>query len=88
MVGTALQPGLGSLVGGGIGGVVGSTLDRYGGRVAAQIIDTYRKYGTYRVFGPYAEAVKQAVERGPKAIGTLGAILGSDPQFMGLLESE
>jgi GNAT superfamily N-acetyltransferase len=66
-----------------IGTAIGMSADIWGGRWAAFVLDNYAKHGPKMLqqFGAYAPAVQKAIERGPKAVGVLGAILGADPEF-------
>lgn len=89
---TALGAAIGGLIGHGsptaigIGGAIGSTLDRYGGSAVGSLIDTYVKAGNSQAFGKFAPALEAAAKRGPDALAVAGSVLGNNPEFRAIVD--
>lgn len=78
-------PGVGTAGGAAIGAAAGAVLDRYGGQVAAKLIDSYLKAGNSKIFGKFEPLIRQAESRGPEALAVTGSILSSNPEFRKLM---
>jgi hypothetical protein len=88
-LGAALGAGAGALFGGplgatmgaGLGAVAGGTADKYGGQLAAKLIDSYLKAGNTAAFGKFAGVIEQAAKKGPEALAVLASVLANNPEF-------
>jgi hypothetical protein len=89
---TVLGAGIGYMAGHGdplavgLGTAVGSTLDRYGGKVVGGLLDAYVKAGESQAFGKFAPIIEKAAKEGPRALAVAGSILSSNPEFQKIVD--
>jgi hypothetical protein len=89
VLGKAVLGGIGGLVGDQVGGekgaaigaLTGASLDTYGGRAAAKIIDNFLKTGNSTAMGKFGPLIEKAAQKGPQALAVLSSILSKDPEF-------
>jgi hypothetical protein len=81
-------PGVGPILGAGVGGSLGAVADKYGNQSVGAIIDLARKAaskGDFGLFGKFAPVIEKASQQGPTAVAVASAILNKNPEFRALL---
>lgn len=76
-----------------LGALAGFSADKYAGLVLKSLLNrrinaTQATQYLSSKLGPFTEAIVKAAERGPEALGVVGSILGSSPEFQKILKDD